>query len=390
MSVLTKPTVTADRSAPDTRLEVQQQDLDMDKHQNYYLDLGMSQWLEYVEDLSFPTMSVPLTVDDARDLRACYAHLHDGMKSASLPPNLLASMTALGQRLAPPLAAMACPDGFAFAKLSGRSAKDSPLHTARLDASVRDKLHADMDDSLRLVSLFDSALELMRVGDVAQLLWLLINSQRVDEDLDVALKYPERWDQAVVVRTWWSGVSNDLEFRMFVVDGEPTGLTQYNQFLFSQRVAARGDAIAQALVAYYEQRVLPRLTGTDFFRLVEGRYTCDLALHPDALPLVDELVAEGGNAASALSTLLDGSSQLIRVVELNCFYEATGMGLFDYARDAEALSRGPCEHRVRTEPLPHADVKLEEQWRAVLATHGDRRAHLTDEAWAQLKAALQQ
>ena len=39
--------------------------------------------------------------------------------------------------------------------------------------------------------------------------------------LDVALRHPERWEQCVVFRQWWEGVTTDLEFRMFVVDGEP-------------------------------------------------------------------------------------------------------------------------------------------------------------------------
>lgn len=34
--------------------------------ENYYLDLGLEKWLPFVEDLSFPTVSLPLSQEDAR------------------------------------------------------------------------------------------------------------------------------------------------------------------------------------------------------------------------------------------------------------------------------------------------------------------------------------
>ena len=69
------------------------------------------------------------------------------------------------------------------------------------------------------------------------------------------------------------------------------------------------------------------------------------------------------------------------------------MGLFDYHADGERLTNGPFEWRVRTEPLPHAAVKLENEWRDVLrpvgkATPGTVTARrYTDEAWTQLAEA---
>ena len=89
------------------------------------------------------------------------------------------------------------------------------------------------------------------------------------------------------------------------------------------------------------------------------------------------------------------STDHIKMVELNCFYEATGMGLFDYHKDGERLSNGPFEWRVRLGPLPHAAVKLENEWREVLRSADkvtpevSSMRRLTDEAWAQLNEALQ-
>ena len=52
----------------------------------------------------------------------------------------------------------------------------------------------------------------------------------------------------------------------------------------------------------------------------------------------------------------------MQLVELNCFYEATGMGLFDYHRDQHALTNGPFEWRVLTEPQPRMEIKMEREW----------------------------
>ena len=129
------------------------------------------------------------------------------------------------------------------------------------------------------------------------------------------------------------------------------------------------------------------------------RCRCDLAIHPDALALID-----GAQAADGAGETADGadeaspvhlSTEHVKLVELNCFYPATGMGLFDYWDDAERLTQGPFEWRVRTEPLPKASVKLEKEWRQVLqgqdggargGAAGTRR--YTDAAWAQLDSAL--
>ena len=167
---------------------------------------------------------------------------------------------------------------------------------------------------------------------------------------------------------------------MFVNEGKPTGITQYNQLIYSSRIASRGAAIAEILCRYYDQEVLPRLQSTPFYEAVKGRFTCDLALHPDALDLLDESVPKL-------------TKEHVKLVELNCFYEATGMGLFDYHADKQRLDNGPFEWRVRTKPLPQAAVKLEQEWREVLLSIRKGTAptsssrNLTDQALQQLLAA---
>ena len=84
---------------------------------------------------------------------------------------------------------------------------------------------------------------------------------------------------------------------------------------------------------------------------------------------------------------VNNSDEHVKLIELNCFYEATGMGLFDYHKDAAQLTSGPFELRVREAPLPHASIKMENEWRALMRGEADTSRH-TDAAWHQLEGAL--
>lgn len=395
-SVRLKPTTTVDKSYPDVSARAIENDFLQDAHEKNFLDVGMEHWLPHVANLTFATVTMPLMLEEAKIIRRCYSHLHAGDVAASwavatsdtttattLPQELIAQLVTIGVRLRPIVNALVEKKGAVFAKLSGRSAKDAPLYTSKLDVAFQANLQATKgtadkgtkQDNAQLMCLFDAALSLAKVKDVGHLLWNLINSHRVDEDLDVAIRHPERWDQAIIVREWWEGVTSDLEFRLFVVNGMPTGLTQYNHLIYSERCACHGEKIALALRSFYVRNVQPRLKGTTFYSEVAGRFTCDFALTPDALTLLDD------------EHLPELTSEHVQLVELNAFYEATGMGLFDYYGDQEQLMNGPFEWRMRTEPLPQAAVKLENEWRRLLKPVPDAR-RTTDEAWAAIDAAL--
>ena len=109
----------------------------------------------------------------------------------------------------------------------------------------------------------------------------------------------------------------------------------------------------------------------------------DFAVHPDAVAWV----AGGGDVLPVAD--LPIAEEHVRVIELNCFYAATGMGMFDYQNDADQLNHGPFELRVRSEPLPHAHVKMENEWRVLLRGEADTSRH-TDQAWQQLEQQLLQ
>lgn len=178
-----RPTETKDLSVP--RLEeAREREQAAEVSEAYFLDLGLDAWLPLVEDLSFETVSLPLSPEEARLLRECYAHAHSAGKAEhkpSLSPQLLGRLAPLLARLSPVLRQM----GAAFVKLSGRSSKDAPLYTKQLGQRYGDALSRRLgsgseedDDNTRLYALFEAALGLMRVEDAAQAVCLLIKSSR--------------------------------------------------------------------------------------------------------------------------------------------------------------------------------------------------------------------
>ncbi len=212
---LRKPVATKDASAPRLDADFFAAEIEADKHEKYYLDLGLEQWMPLVEELTFETVSVPLSQADAQLLRRCYAALHGPDRVTSpgrrapgpMKPTLgeedVAELVALGRRLEPSLAGLGFEADGAFVKLSGRSSKDAPLHTARLRADYVELAAAHRASrpptpaaaevaNQKLFHLFEAALGLMRVRKVPHALWLLVNSQRVDDDLDVALRHAHR------------------------------------------------------------------------------------------------------------------------------------------------------------------------------------------------------
>ena len=91
-----RATTTVDKSAPHVGQAAVEQECEAASNENYYLDLGLEQWLPFVHDISFATTSVPLSQDDAKLLRACYKHLHgSALPVCSLPENLLLPLAAL-------------------------------------------------------------------------------------------------------------------------------------------------------------------------------------------------------------------------------------------------------------------------------------------------------
>lgn len=339
-----------DRSAPNLNSAASSSSSDIS------LDFNIEHWLPLLGDCTFATEFVPLTVDDARLLRdACERFAKQHKSSSATDDHRLA---AFADRLAPTLARMMADnaDRGAFVKLSSRSAKDAPGLANSLDLRFRERCAAlaldnsDDDNSAmnsRLQLLFEIATDFMRMRTPQQIVDAFVCSDRVLQDMIVALERLDRFHENVVVRRWVD-IAVDMEFRGFVHGGKLTALSQYFHLVFSQRLVTLKHEILQMIVSALETHIHSRLSGRF------SSYVIDFAL-------------TGGRFAFDANAATE--PERVWVIELNPFDNCTDGALFSWRNDATILrgdgSNG-VEFRVRNAYEPAVISQLEMRWRELL------------------------
>mmetsp|Transcript_1151 Transcript_1151/g.1869 ORF Transcript_1151/g.1869 Transcript_1151/m.1869 type:complete len:257 (+) Transcript_1151:229-999(+) len=161
---------------------------------------------------------------------------------------------------------------------------------------------------------------------------LILESDRAHSDITANRMYleeGERFNLKIAVREWCEEYETDWEFRLFVMDGEPTALTIYNDFFFDERIVAHKAEIEKQIMQLWE-RVRDRI------HRKSQNYCIDFAL-----------------AASL---------EKIFIIEVNNFVApVAGSGLFDYHKEADRklLEEGPFSFRIRTKPLKNHAIEVE-------------------------------
>lgn len=243
----------------------------------------------------------------------------------------------------------------AFIKLSVRSPKDAALCLSSTYAMVlegvrKSELRSDSSGVLsENVAIVKRASWLaLRVRSGSDAVALLVRSERAYLDIlqhelfnmrgcggfegGEALADARNFEINVHVTEFFSGFDPDWEFRYFVVDGQRTGLTTYNPWVFVPAIVAHKKEIFH-LIENVINKVQPKIHSQT--------YSIDFAVSPQ----------------------LDACW----VVEVNNFVPPlAGAGLFDTssARDCTLLRTGPFEFRVRDAPVTESEMTK---------THGDIR-----------------
>ncbi|KAJ7888304.1 hypothetical protein B0H14DRAFT_2693508 [Mycena olivaceomarginata] len=216
---------------------------------------------EYDAIFTPKTIQVPLTLAQGRLLLRAYEKLeHDrenivsaaaaeyvargGLTSSGpLVPEEAQLLEELGARVQAAIDELAPGDGATgcFMKLSSRSPKDAAARSGVFESyyarAVRDehgKLR-ELDDEQKLWILYESEGAALRFRDAASVFRALVLSERVWQDMTLAMRHPETWRQNVILRKW-EPVPIDMEFRTFVSNGRLTAISQYAYQLYSPRL----------------------------------------------------------------------------------------------------------------------------------------------------------
>jgi len=183
----------------------------------------------------------------------------------------------------------------------------------------------------------------LMMEDAKQALQMFSISERIMQDMKLALEHPERFEkfEHFVVRKWVD-LDPSMEFRGFVFDNKLNALSQYNHLAFFQHVVDEASDIVASINEFFYNIVLTRLK--DKFQ----KYIVDFALVPSTNPT---------------------EKYKIWVIELNPFLPTTDGALFSWERERNVLENGPFEFRYNKKASNGARVMMNHAWRELLDMH---------------------
>jgi len=241
---------------------------------------------------------------------------------------LMAAMPPVGQSCAGSGGGGGGEGGF-FVRLGPRSPKDAPTRASTYEGDpagipecrIRAALEAAATEQpltrpspREVLHLFQTACyRLLRVDTAEEALRLLGSSARVLADVSHTRDHGEPgWQMSLVCRRWDSRVTLEREFRVFVVAGHATAITQYDDQLSHAFVRDNGEAIVATVLA--------------------------------GLAAIRPGLAAAGLAGTALIAdfALCGTSASLeaRLIELNPFGPVTGASLFCWHGERRLLQGG--------------------------------------------------
>ncbi|KAJ7770010.1 hypothetical protein B0H16DRAFT_237637 [Mycena metata] len=305
-----------------------------DKYDALVLQANIENWGSILADFTPKTLMVPLTLEHgslllrtyeklehAADLVAAAAetYVSTGKTSKPLDPlenTLLESLGSSIQRAIDELAGGGNSAG-CFMKLSSRSPKDAAARSGVFEAYYERAVRAarsesrDMDPGRQLWILCEAEGAALRFSDAAAVIRALVLSERVWQDMTLALRHPETWQQNIILREW-EPVPIDLEFRTFVANGRMTAISQYAYQLYSARLndSAQLHSASTAIRDAFDS-LWPILSANGFTDCV-----LDFGVIPPA-----------ANDGSWRCTL----------IEVNPFEETTDGALFSWTRERDVI-----------------------------------------------------
>ncbi|KAH3746147.1 cell division cycle protein 123-like [Pelomyxa schiedti] len=284
-----------------------------------FRECDLDTWYEVLREHTYETIFVELTKQDA----AAMVSVHEGKAVGAAQAK--ATVDSIREKLH---AAMSSMGGTAFVKLSSRSAKDSPIAAAKTKRVFEEFIAGITDPKPSLNTLMQGLtiayIQGMKMESATEAMDVLLSSDRVYQDLLMALERPaSEWRQSILVRKW---VSLPLahEFRGFIFNNKLTALSQYYCFCTWPELISVQDRVVPLIQAFFE-------TVKDIVPVSDHTYIMDF--------------------------VLDMAHNRVYIVELNPFGDYEGMGadtaLFSLTKDKAILFGQdpalPIQLRVATE-----------------------------------------
>lgn len=338
---------------------------------DYFFSTGVSEWYSKMPPgATFQSIELELRPEEARIMVSfwqshCAVPPADAVPGAALiagaarsPVEMLGlpnELLPLAERIDETIQ-VSCPGKGVFVKLSTRSPKDAKLALRAAGSEYRRRLGelgvqdgtapktAD-DANRRIILLADVQAASLRVTSGRQAVELLLDSERVAEDLTFALEAPERWNVSVSAREWCPDITLHSEWRGFVWGGTLNGLGQYYHPLMFPELQVEGltEKVGQDCLRFFEATISPVLKELGLANCI-----VDFAwLGPGRVLLVEVNPFDG---------------------VLGSFSVSTGLFHWEDAKDQEIMQRGPFEVRIRrhVQSLVEMKEKMNPDWRRIV------------------------
>jgi hypothetical protein len=346
-------------------------------YQRYIQAFNLERWLHALDGLTFSTVMSDISPGEARELAECYVTFKGGDESIEPPLSLVDSLQ---------IAVNAVDRGCGvFVKTSSRSAKDFANHErlraeflkrlANLKTSQADQ-EEGVDENTQMIAMSYASMELLRMRSAAQALEIFARSERIWNDMVLALACHDEgaaaaaaaaagsWEEHAVVRRWVN-LEPDMEFRCFVANGNLTAVSQYRHLVYFPRLASNCAAVLSRLVAAFRE-ISPRLEGL----FPKNDYVLDLALE---LQTGEEGAATVVPPITSTEPLAPEAFAAVWAVEVNPFFDTTDGCLHSWTKDLRLLLTPPAEgappdFRIRTAPARGASSLLYGDWKEIMRT----------------------
>lgn len=351
---LKKSKIENDSSGPKLDFKSEQKAAeDLKKYQATVLDINLEHWIKLIPEYTFKTEMMELTTDHGKLFISNYKEYESYRKNKVIKgerddgydfkPNtkIQKDIDELSSNFQKVVDLVREGDsGCVFVKTSCRSAKDAPANQKNLVKYYANFLAQadDNSDHSKIMCMLKAGLEVMKVRTAEEAVELLLRSERVAEDMSLALdahsKNPGTWFQNLIARQW-RDIDIDMEFRGFVHKGKLNALSQYNYICFFPRLVDMKDKICQVIRTFFDTKIQEKLSTTF------DSYIIDFAL-------------------------LGDYPYEIMVIELNPFLCSTDGCLFSWKKEREIIENGPFEFRINTK-IPHGGkTMISSDWRRLM------------------------
>ena len=199
---------------------------DVQEYQNNVLDCNIETWYEIIKDCTFKTKFCSISQQDAKLFVDVYERIFRNKDSKEigdmiewrgfLKPDEIQLLSSLESKVEISLQDYVA-DGFAFVKTSSRSAKDAPLVSKNFEVLYLQYLDKYEENERNLENnqitcLLKAAFDCLRIKSAKEVIEMFIKSERIYQDMLLALSNKERFRENFVIREFVD-IEVDMEFR---------------------------------------------------------------------------------------------------------------------------------------------------------------------------------